>query len=156
MTRRAATVYLVATMVRFILPVAFYAAFFALFLPNPKAYLSALVCEEVSLLDSEFTLSPEAAAEAARLCANAGVAVIALISTVFVFSTTLCWYPCCRCSLYLRETLVEKEALEGLLKGDEDGEDEVMRSLVRTPAKVYASPDEHDASVTVVSPPLGL
>lgn len=42
------------------------------------------------------------------------------------------------------------------LSTEDDEEDEVMRQLVRTPAKVYASDADHDASVTVVSPPMGL
>lgn len=111
MTRRAATVYLVATFLRLLLPIAFYSAFFAIFIPNPKTYLSDLLCSEVALLESEITLSPDAQKEAAEICMHAGAVVTALIATLFSLSVTLCWYPCCRCSLYLRETLVEKEAL---------------------------------------------
>jgi len=155
MTRRAATIYLVATLARLVVPIAFYSAFFAIFVPNPKTYLSDLLCGQVALLETELTLSPAEYAEAQRLCNNSAVAVIVVISLFFTFSVTLCWYPCCRCSLYLRETLVEKEALEGLLNAD-DEVDAVEASLVRTPAKVYASNADHDASVTVVSPPMGL
>lgn len=111
MTRRAATVYLAATVLRLVLPIAFYSTFFALFVPNPKLYLSDLLCTGIALVESEMTLSPEKQKEAAEICAHAGTVVTALIATLFALSVTLCWYPCCRCSLYLRETLVEKEAL---------------------------------------------
>lgn len=67
-------------------------------------------------MEQDITLSPQEAAELTRLCEHAGVVVIVIVSLAFVLSTTLCWYPCCRCALYLRETLVEKEALEGLLR----------------------------------------
>jgi hypothetical protein len=43
-----------------------------------------------------------------------------------------------------------------LLEHGDDTDDEIVMRLVNTPSKVYSSDAEHEASVTVVTPPLGL
>ena len=152
MTKKPATLYLVVTVIRLACAIAFFVAFLATF--NPKSYLSHLLCQEVGVLehelDPESTLPPGVKEAADLACKKAGTVVMVLVSLMFVLSVTLCWFPCFRCGLYLREVLVEKEALEGLLEDadDQEEEDEIMRRFnMQTPEK-----SDH----SVVGPPIKL
>lgn len=158
MTRRAGRLYLIVTLVRLVLGLALFLAF--LFTFKPQSYLSHLLCKEGTLLALELengqTPSPAAWAEARRRCDASGAVVVGLVAAALILSTTLFWYPCFRCSLYLDEGLAEKEALEGLLHDVEDvEEDEVLMALTASsPYKATTREKEtKDANDTIVAPP---
>lgn len=174
-SRRAATLYLVLSSLRLLAGIALCAVFLGIF--DPSSHLSALLCKEASLVGQELSGTPvsDEAKEAARAaCAHAGAVVVGLVATALVLGATLFWYPCWRCSLYLREAMAEKEALEGLLRETGDGDDDdysydkknkqgkksvVHELLGPSPSKERGNSmemDAHDISMEVVSPPMAV
>lgn len=155
MSRRAATLYLAVVSGRLLVVIALFTAFLATF---SRQYLSYLLCKELTLLESDLASpSPEAIQAAELACQHAGVVIIVLVSLLFVLSVSLCWFPCFRCGLHFRESLCEREALEGLLNENDD--DDVLRTLssTATPSKFGTARERElaeEAHHQIVTPPL--
>jgi len=142
--------YLLLFIARGLLPIAFFSAFFVM-TKNPSSILSGLLCGEVGHVNAQEHLTAAEKEALHQVCEHATVVIVILVAFWFLFSLTCCWFPCFRCALHLRESLKEREALEGLLDDVEGDEDEQLREFMS-----QSISRRGETSITVVTPPMGV